>query len=108
MARSGMTVACAIRSRRLAENPDREDAHVASCLRCQVEAVRYRTLLRQLRALGAETVVAPPGLTAVVRSGLSPRPSPPKKTAGKEAAVAAAGVMAVAGAVALWRRSLSA
>ncbi|MGI9648383.1 MAG: hypothetical protein ACR2OI_07670 [Acidimicrobiia bacterium] len=108
MARNGMTLACAIRSHRLAENPELDDAHVLGCLHCQVEAVRYRTLLRRLRALKADQLTAPAGLAVVVRSGLSGEPSAPKKTASREAAVAAVGVVAVAGAVAFWRRSLSA
>ncbi|MBT8165253.1 MAG: hypothetical protein HKM97_02225 [Acidimicrobiia bacterium] len=108
MARNGMTLACSVRSHRLVGNADFQDAHVASCLRCQAEAVRYRTLLRQLAELGAETVEAPPAIVALVTAGLSEGSDVPKKAAGREAAVAAAGLAAVAGAVALWRRSLSA
>lgn len=108
MARNGMTLACTIRSRRLVANPEFDDGHVASCLNCQVEAVRYRSLLRQLRALRDEVAPTPPGLAAAVGSGLNAGPPAQKKAAGKEAAVAAAGVVAVAGAMAFWRRSLSA
>lgn len=108
MAGNGMTIACAIRSVLLADNPGLEDDHIDSCLHCQVQAVRYRSLLRQLRALKEEVVPAPPGMAAAVRSNLSDEPWLPKRTAGKEAAVAAVGVVAIAGAVAFWRRSLSA
>ncbi len=108
MARNGVTLACAVRSRRLAGDPDLNDAHIASCLHCQVEAVRYRTLLRQLAGLRVQTVGAPPGFLSFVRSGLGERRPMPKRASGVEAAVAAAGLAAVAGAVALWRRSLSA
>ena len=108
MARNGVTLACAMRAQRLAADPGLDDHHIASCLRCQVEAVRYRTLLRQLTALRAQTVDPPAGLPAVVRSGLGEDPPVPKKGSGIEAAVAAAGLAAVAGAVAIWRRSLSA
>ena len=41
-------MACALRARRLAADPELRDDHVDSCLRCQAEAVRYRTMLRQL------------------------------------------------------------
>lgn len=108
MARNGMSIACSVRSHRLAEDPDLHDAHIASCLRCQVEAVRYRALLRHLAELGTETVLAPPALVSLVAAGLGTEPDEPKRAAGIEAAVAAAGIAAVAGAVALWRRSLSA
>ncbi len=108
MARNGVNVACAVRFHRLAGDPGYHDTHIASCLRCQVEAIRYRTLLRSLAELRTETVAAPPALAAFVTSGLGLAPSVPKKAAGVEAALAAAGIAAVAGAVALWRRSLSA
>ena len=103
-----MTIACSVRSHRLAGDPDLHDAHIATCLRCQAEAVRYRTLLRHLAELGTETAPAPPALVSLVTSGLGMESDQPKKAAGIEAAVAAAGIAAVAGAVALWRRSLSA
>lgn len=103
-----MTIACSVRSHRLTGDPDFHDPHIASCLRCQAEAVRYRTLLRHLAELGTETVAAPPALMPLVASGLGLEPDQPKKAAGIEAAMAAAGIAAVAGAVALWRRSLSA
>jgi len=108
VARNGVTVACAVRSHRLAGNPEFHDDHIAACLRCQVEAIRYRTLVSRLAGLRTELVAAPPALASSVRSGLGSEPAGPKKAAGIETAVAAAGIAAVAGAVALWRRSLSA
>ena len=106
MARSGVTTACVVNSVRLAGNPDRSDHHIDACLRCQVEAVRYRTLLRTLAALRRELVPAPPGFVGMVRSDLSAVGEMPKKAPGIETAMAAAGLAAVA--VALWRRRLSA
>jgi anti-sigma factor RsiW len=103
-----MTITCSIRSHRLAGDPDLNDAHIASCLRCQAEAARYRTLRRHLAELRNETVQAPPGFVPLVVSGLGTEADVPRKPGGIEAAVAAAGLAAVAGAVALWRRSLSA
>ena len=108
MARNGVSVACAVRSHRLADDPAYEDTHISACLQCQVEALRYRTLVRRLGALRHEVLDAPPGLLLRVHSGLGDGAALPKKTPGIEAAVAAAGMVAVAGAVALWRRSLSA
>jgi hypothetical protein len=58
--------------------------------------------------MGTEITPAPPALVSLVTSGLGIEPDQPKKAAGIEAAMAAAGIAAVAGAVALWRRSLSA
>lgn len=103
-----MSVACAVRAHWLAGNPEFHDDHIAACLRCQVEAIRYRRLVSRLAGLRTELVAAPPALASAVRSGLGSEPNLPKKAAGIETAVAAAGIAAVAGAVALWRRSLSA
>ena len=44
--------------------------HVASCLRCQAELVRYRRLLRALRTLRAEVVHPAPGLVGEVVAAL--------------------------------------
>jgi len=38
---------------------DRLAAHVATCLRCQAEAARYRTLRRRLGALAPDQMTAP-------------------------------------------------
>lgn len=108
MARNGMSLACAVSSRRLAGDPDLRDDHIGSCLSCQVEAVRYRTLRRQLAMLRPQLIGAPAGLPALVRSSLGSEAAMPNKQSGRETVVAAAGLAAVAGAVALWRRSLSA
>lgn len=108
MARNGMRVACALRSRRLARDPDQRDNHINACLRCQTEAVRYRTVRRHLAALRSELAPAPPGLvTAFVATSSHSEPAL-KKTPGVEAAVATAGLAAVAGAIAIWRRAISA
>ncbi|NNC93071.1 MAG: hypothetical protein HKN80_11350 [Acidimicrobiia bacterium] len=108
MAGNGVSLACAVTARRLAADPDLNDDHVATCLRCQVEALRYRSLVRQLAELRAQTTSAPVGFPGAVRTGLGRETSVSKKPSGREAAVAAAGLAAVAGAVALWRRSLTA
>lgn len=47
--------------------------HVASCLACQVELARGRSLQRELEALGSTTVTAPPGLLEDVLTGIDPR-----------------------------------
>jgi len=107
VARSGVTVGCAIRSQRLASDPEMQDAHVDSCLRCQAEAVRYRSLIRQLATLRTELLPAPPGLVAAV-AGTSPTEPTTRKAVGREAVVATASLAAVAGAIALWRRTMSA
>ncbi len=104
-----MTLACAFRSRRIVADPHVRDQHIDSCLRCQVEGIRFRHLERRLAAMGHEIVEAPAGLHAVVMAGLSnPADDPSKKAGGRETAAAAAGLAAVVGAVALWRRSVSA
>ena len=103
-----MNVACAVRTRRFVADPSVRDDHVDSCLSCQVEAIRYRHLQRRLAAMRHEVIEAPPGLLPAVMMGLSDAADAPKKPGGREAAVAAASLAAVAGAVALWRRTLSA
>lgn len=45
-------------------------AHVAECLRCQAEVAAYRRILRHLRALRYEGIVAPPGNLAAVLAAL--------------------------------------
>jgi hypothetical protein len=44
--------------------------HVEHCLRCQAEVSAYRRLFRTLRALGDESVAAPPGALAAVLAAL--------------------------------------
>ena len=103
-----MSVACTRRGRRLVDDPDLRDDHVESCLRCQVEAVRHRQIRRRLAVMREEVIEAPPGLLPAVMAGLDGDEASHKKAAGLEAAVAAASLAAVAGALALWRRSVSA
>jgi hypothetical protein len=61
----------------LAASPDgielddrRARRHVEGCLRCQAELVRYRKLLRALRALRTEVIRPSPGLVADVLASL--------------------------------------
>lgn len=103
-----MNVGCTIHARKVVQDPYASDEHVASCLRCQVEAIRYRHLLRRLGAMRDELIEAPAGLHASVMARLHSGEDDHRKPIGREAAVAAAGLAAVAGAVALWRRTLSA
>ena len=107
MARGGVNIACAVRSRRMAGDPEWRDGHVDTCLRCQVEAVRYRTLVRQLGTFRNQLIPAPPGLVEAV-TGPVPVDRPTRKAGGREAVVATAGLAAVAGAIAIWRRTMSA
>ena len=102
-----MSLACARRGRRIAADPHIRDQHIESCLRCQVEGIRYRHLERRLAAMRHELVEAPGGLVPAVMAGLSDGDNPSKKNR-EAAAAAAAGLAAVVGAVALWRRSVSA
>jgi len=74
--------------------------HVGSCLRCQAELANYRRLLRSLRSLRDDPVVAPADLPALVAARLdgSLRASPwPRRVAyaGAVAATAAAGAGAI-------------
>jgi hypothetical protein len=41
-------------------------SHVSSCLRCQAESVRYRTLRRDLAALASRIETAPSGLAGEI------------------------------------------
>jgi len=45
--------------------------HVSTCLRCQAEAARYRSLHRRLGALETVTYTAPEGFVASVMSRLT-------------------------------------
>jgi len=79
-------------------------AHVDTCLTCQAEAARYRTLRRELGALAGTTVRAPdtlvPSVTA--RIGQPARDEEPRRgltlRAAAIAASAAAGAAVAAGA----------
>jgi hypothetical protein len=76
--------------------------HVSSCLRCQAELAQYRRLLRSLRSLRDEPVVAPADLPALVRARIdgAGRGSPWARRVAYAGAFAAT-VTAGAGAIAL-------
>ena len=74
--------------------------HVGACLRCQAELAQYRRLLRTLRSMRDDPVVAPADLPALVAARIdgTGRPSPwPRRVAyaGAVAATAAAGAGAI-------------
>ncbi|MEN8114842.1 MAG: hypothetical protein ABFS21_10705 [Actinomycetota bacterium] len=50
---------------------DRFTAHIETCLSCQAEAARYRSLRRHLGALAEETLEAPDTLVPAVVAGMS-------------------------------------
>ena len=103
-----MRAACFSNRLRLASDPSFSSGHVSECLRCQAEAAKYRTLLRYLMQMRGQLVPAPAGLGEVVGRGLSGVTDVPKKSRVREVAFAATGVVAMAGAVTLWRRRVSA
>lgn len=47
------------------------DGHLRSCLRCQAELAKYRSLHRRLAELAERTYHAPPGFTGAVTSTTS-------------------------------------
>jgi len=74
--------------------------HVSSCLRCQAELAPYRRLLRSLRSLRDEPVLAPGDLPAMIAARLDAagrQSSWPRRVAyaGAVAATAAAGAGAI-------------
>jgi anti-sigma factor RsiW len=77
-------------------------AHVETCLTCQAEAARYRTLRRRLGTLADETISAPETLVPAVVAGMEPPAEDERRgTALKRAAIAAsaaAGAAVAAGA----------
>ena len=97
------------------ELSDRMSGHVATCLRCQVEAARYRSLQRRLGALAKRPHRAPEGFVAsVVRRLPDPvevlssrrrRPILPSRATVTAAATGAA-VVATAGTLAVLLRRL--
>ncbi len=103
-----MKAACTRHRFRLAGDPFLSNDHVSRCLRCQAEAARYRSLLRQLSQMRTQLVAAPAGLPETVARHLSQVPDRPKESRAKEMALAAAGVAALSGAVTLWRKRVSA
>ncbi len=82
-------------------DPDdaRPTAHVRTCLRCQAELVRYRTVLRMLRQLREEGVGVPDGAVVEVLEALTAAYSgrPPGRAARRLALVGGLTVAAVAG-----------
>jgi anti-sigma factor RsiW len=69
-----MNVTCSIARMRMPDlDSDRQlsgrlGRHTQTCLRCQAETARYRSLQRRLRHLSSEIVVAPEGIPeAVIR-----------------------------------------
>jgi anti-sigma factor RsiW len=75
--------------------------HVSSCLRCQAELAQYRRLLRSLRSLRDQPIVAPADLPALVQArideaGRGSRWQRRVAYAGAVAATAAAGAGAIA------------
>lgn len=76
--------------------------HAATCLKCQAEAARYRTLQRSCRELAAALVPAPPGFEDSVGRAIQLQPQVgaagsrlPGVAAAGAAAVVAAGTVAV-------------
>ncbi len=102
-----MSVACTKNRFRLANDPFTSNDHIAECLRCQAEAAKYRSLLRHLGQMRHELVPAPAGLPELVGRSLSRPPVLPKKSRVREVSIAAAGVVAMAGAFTFWRKRLS-
>ena len=92
---------------RYAGDADWTSDHAAQCLRCQAEASRYRTLARHLAGMEAELLAAPAGLERSVMSSLQTDADAPKNTVVWDTAMAAAGAVAIAGALALLRHRAS-
>lgn len=117
-----MRTRCALVRWQLPSSPDGAvkgvDGHVETCLRCQAELAKYRSLQRRLAGLAAVVYDAPSGLSAGVVSQIdAPRPAaadqPSRRTSTavrvSVAAAAAGAAMAAATAVALGvRRHLAA
>jgi len=82
--------------------PARVEVHLAHCLQCQAEAVRYRRLRRQLRRLDDRVFLAPATLAPAVAAGLGSEHHPSRRVAvfgaaATGAVVVAAGAVAIAG-----------
>ncbi len=89
--------------------------HTASCLRCQAEAARYRSLRRHLAELSSVTYPAPPGFVSSVMGRLTDpvievarRTRQTVKSRVVAVAAASAAVVATAGTLALIVRRLQA
>jgi anti-sigma factor RsiW len=82
-------------------------SHVASCLRCQAEAARYRTLRRRLGSLSSEEMTAPetllPSVVARIEREEAPAGTDPRvglrRAAVAISAAAGAAVAATAGTI---------
>lgn len=98
-----MIARCWLSRKRLVSNPDWRNAHVGTCLACQAEAVRYRSLRRQLAEMRSDVIPAPTGFEPAVAHSFRAVDGPPKKTVVRETAVAAAGLAAMVGAFAILR-----
>ena len=113
-----MTVRCTIATAQLPGIVEgkgmrgRTAAHLASCLRCQAEAARYRLMARELRSLADLEIEAPTSLAEGVNVAIDV--SPPlrlrRRIRSVERAVATGAVVAIAGTVAVlgWRKSKAA
>ena len=87
------------------------DAHLSSCLRCQVEMVRHTKLERELAALGEVVETAPPSVADSVAAGIVLGIDPEDEASLNLARVVAAtgALVAAAGTVAVvrWMRTRS-
>jgi anti-sigma factor RsiW len=87
-------------------------AHVSSCLRCQAESARYRSLRRNLAGLTSRLEPAPAGLAGQVSARITASESVPDVLRSRPPRVAAATgvVVAVAGTLAMvrWLRTRTA
>lgn len=81
-------------------------AHAASCLRCQAESARYRSMRRRLEGLASVVEMAPSDLAGGVAAALDMPEllEAPKTGAARAAVAAAAGAAIVAGAAVLLGR----
>ena len=71
--------------------------HVRSCLRCQAEEARRRSLRRRLAALADEVLIAPAGIPEVVHASIV-EPLPGSAVSAQRGRIRAAVTMAAAGA----------
>ncbi len=88
------------------------EAHVTSCLRCQAEQAQYRRILRAMKTLRGDVVVAQPELLDDVLDLLRPpaevvkfrRPTTDRRRAAIGGIAAAAATAGAAGAIAIASR----
>lgn len=88
------------------DGPTSADGHISTCIRCQAEVVRYRSVVRDLGALRHELATAPMNTAQTVLAGLDRSSGAPRRRRTIETAAATGAVVAVAGALAFagWRR----